>query len=92
MHIMSVYNIACEHFIRYQPVVCMLAHSEDFCTHVAGIVHALLHTRVLVKFKSSCTVYLQFQLLLLHAVETNYSSGCKIYIRLLLVIDCMTKL
>ena len=52
MHATSVY-IAYEQFIRHQPVVRTLARSEDFCTHV---VRALLHTRVFVKFKSSCTV------------------------------------
>ena len=52
MHAMNIY-IAREQFIRHQPVVCMLARSEDFCTRV---VHALLHTHVFVKFKSSCTV------------------------------------
>ena len=52
MHATSVY-IAYEQFIRYQLVVCTLARSEDFCTHV---VRALLHTRVFVKLKSSCTV------------------------------------
>ena len=51
MHAMSVY-IAREQFIRHQPVVRTLACSEDFCTRV---VRALLHTRVFVKFKSSCT-------------------------------------
>ena len=52
MHAMSVY-IAREQFIRHQPVVCTWACSEDFCTRV---VRALLHTRVFVKFKLSCTV------------------------------------
>ena len=52
MHAMSVY-IAREQFIRHQIVERMQAHSEDFHTRV---VHALLHTRVLMKFKSSCTV------------------------------------
>ena len=52
MHAMSVY-IAREQFIHHQPVMCTLARSKDFCTRV---VRALLHTRVLVKFKSSCTV------------------------------------
>ena len=37
----------------HQPVMCMLAHSKDFCTRV---VRALLHTRVFVKFKLSCTI------------------------------------
>ena len=37
----------------HQPVVCMLGSSKDFCTCV---VHALLHTHVFVKFKSSCTI------------------------------------
>ena len=39
--------------VCHQPVVCTLARSEAFCTRV---VHVLLHTRVFVKFKSSCTV------------------------------------
>ena len=52
MHATSVY-IAHEQFIRHQPVVCTLARSKDFCTHV---VHVLLHTRMFVKFKLSCTV------------------------------------
>ena len=50
MHAMSVY-IAREQFIRHQPVVCMLACSKDFCTHV---VRVLLHTRV---FELSCTIF-----------------------------------
>ena len=54
MHATSVY-IAREQFIRHQPVVCTLVRSKDFCTCV---VHALLHMRVLVKFKSSCTIVL----------------------------------
>ena len=53
MHATSVY-IARKQFIRHQPVVCTLARSEDFCIRV---VCALLHTRVFVKFKSSCTVH-----------------------------------
>ena len=53
MHATSVY-IAREQFIHHQPTVYMLACGEDFCTHV---VCALLHTRVFVKFKSSCTAY-----------------------------------
>ena len=52
MHATSVY-IACKQFIRHQPIVCTQARSEDFCTRV---VHVLLHTRVFVKFKSSCTI------------------------------------
>ena len=52
MHATSVY-IAREQFIHYQPVVCTLARSENFCTHV---VRALLYMHVFVKFKSSCTV------------------------------------
>ena len=54
MHTMSVY-IACEQFIRHQTVEWMQARSEDFHTRVA-IVRALLHTRVFMKFKLSCTV------------------------------------
>ena len=46
MHAMSVYT-AREQFIYHQPVMCMLACSEDFCTRV---VHAVLHTRVFMKF------------------------------------------
>ena len=52
MHATSVY-IAREQFIHHQPVVCTRAHSEDFCTRA---VRALLHMRVFVKFKSSCTI------------------------------------
>ena len=52
MHARSVY-IAREQFIHYQTVERTQAHSEDFHTHV---VRALLHTRVFMKFKSSCTV------------------------------------
>ena len=37
----------------HRPVVCTRARSEKFCTRV---VHALLHMRVFVKFKSSCTI------------------------------------
>ena len=53
MHATSVY-IAREQFIRHQTVERMQAHSEDFHTH---LVHALLHTHVFMKFKSSCTVH-----------------------------------
>ena len=55
MHATSVY-IARKQFIRHQPVVCTLARSEDFCTCV---VRVLLHTRVFVKFKLSCTILQQ---------------------------------
>ena len=55
MHATSVY-IAHEQFIHHQTVERMQARSEDFHTHV---VRALLHTRVFMKFKSSCTVYAQ---------------------------------
>ena len=49
---MSVY-IAHEQFICHQTVERTQACSEDFHTRV---VRALLHTRVFMKFKSSCTV------------------------------------
>ena len=49
---MSVY-IACEQFIHHQTVERTQARSENFHTRV---VCALLHTRVFMKFKSSCTV------------------------------------
>ena len=62
MHATSVY-IAREQFIRHQPIMCMLAHSEDFCTRV---VRALLHTRVFVKFKLSCTVSINKPTYILH--------------------------
>ena len=52
MHATSVY-IACKQFIRHQAVERTQARSKDFHTHV---VRALLHTRVFMKFKSSCTV------------------------------------
>ena len=52
MHATSVY-IAREQSIHHQTVECTQARSEDFHTHV---VHALLHTRVFMKFKLSCTV------------------------------------
>ena len=52
MHATSV-HIAHEQFIHHQPVVYMLVCSEDFCTRV---VRALLHTRVFLKIKSSCTI------------------------------------
>ena len=53
MHATSVY-IAREQFIRHQTVERMQTCSEDFHTRV---VRALLHTRVFMKFESSCTVY-----------------------------------
>ena len=53
MHATSVY-IAREQFIRHQTVERTQARSEDF--HIC-VVRALLHTRVFVKFKSSCTVH-----------------------------------
>ena len=52
MHTTSVY-IAREQFIRHQTVKRTQACSKDFHTRV---VRALLHTRVFMKFKSSCTV------------------------------------
>ena len=52
MHTRSVY-IAREQFICHQTVQCTQARNEDFHTRV---VHALLHTHVFIKFKSSCTV------------------------------------
>ena len=52
MHATSVY-IARKQFIRHQTVERTQARSEDFHTRV---VRALLHTRVFMKFKSSCTV------------------------------------
>ena len=54
MHATSVY-VAREQFIRHQTVERTQARSEDFHTRV---VRALLHTRVFMKFKSSCTVSL----------------------------------
>ena len=56
MHATSVY-IAREQFIRHQTVERAQAHSEDFHTR---IVRALLHTRVFMKFKSSCTVFIVY--------------------------------
>ena len=53
MHAASVY-IAREQFICHQTVERTQAHSEDFHTRV---VRALLHMRVFMKFKSSCTAY-----------------------------------
>ena len=47
-------NEHCEQFIRHQTVKRMQARSEHFYTRV---VHALLHTCVCMKFKSSCTVH-----------------------------------
>ena len=52
MHATSVY-IAREQFIRHQTVERAQARSEDF--HIR-VVRALLHTRVFMKFKLSCTV------------------------------------
>ena len=52
MHAISVY-IAREQFLRHQTVERTQACSEDF--HIR-VVRALLHTRVFMKFKSSCTV------------------------------------
>ena len=58
MHGTSVY-IAREQFIRHQTVERTRARSEEF--HIR-VVRALLHTRVFVKFKLSCTV---------HKMQTN---------------------
>ena len=58
MHATSVYiarKPAREQFIRHQTVERTQARSEDF--HIR-VVRALLHTRVFVKFKSSCTVHM----------------------------------
>ena len=52
MHATSVY-IAREQFIRHQTVERTQARSEDF--HIR-VVHALLHTCVFMKFKSSCAI------------------------------------
>ena len=52
MHATSVY-IAHEQFICHETVERTQARNEDFHTLV---VHALLHTHVFMKFKSSCTV------------------------------------
>ena len=52
MHATSVY-IAREQFLRHQTVERTQARSEDF--HIR-VVRALLHTRVFMKFKLSCTV------------------------------------
>ena len=57
MHATSVY-IAREQFLRHQTVERTQARSEDF--HIR-VVRALLHMRVFVKFKSSCTVYSYMQ-------------------------------
>ena len=57
MHTTSVY-IAREQFIRHQTVERTQACSKDF--HIR-VVHALLHTRVFMKFKSSCTVLVNLQ-------------------------------
>ena len=48
----SIY-IVHEQLRRYQPVVHLLACSEDF---PICVVHALFHTSVFFKFKSSCTI------------------------------------
>ena len=69
MHATSVY-IAREQFIHHQTVERTQARSEDFHTHV---VRVLLHTRVFMKFKSSCTVQQIFSILdsiCLHLVTT----------------------
>ena len=53
MHVPGVY-ITREQFIRHQPVVRMLAHGKDFHTCV---VRALMHTRVFMNLKLSCTIH-----------------------------------
>ena len=70
MHATSVF-IARKQFIRHQTVEHTQARSEDFHTRV---VHALLHTHVFMKFKSSCTVnyystYLKDTLLILKEIN-----------------------
>ena len=65
MHATSAY-IACEKFIRHQTVKHTQARSEDFHTRV---MRALLHTRVFMKFKSSCTV----TCITIATYELNYS-------------------
>ena len=52
MHATSIY-IARKQFLRHQTVERTQARSEDF--HIR-VVRALLHTRVFIKFKWSCTV------------------------------------
>ena len=49
----SVY-IVHEQLRRYQPLVHMLARSEDLPVRV---VRVLFHTLVFLKFKSSCTIH-----------------------------------
>ena len=53
MHATSIY-IAREQFLRHQTVERTQARSEDF--HIR-VVRALLHTRVFMKFKLSCTIH-----------------------------------
>ena len=60
MHAPSVY-IAREQFIRHQTVEHTQARSEDFQIRA---VRALLHTRVFMKFKLSCTVAMYTNLML----------------------------
>ena len=60
MHTTSIY-IAREQFIRHQTVKRTQARREDF--HIR-VVRALLHTRVFMKFKSSCTVVVVINIIL----------------------------
>ena len=70
MHAMSVY-IAREQFILHQTVERTQACSKDFHTRVVNV---LLHMRVFMKFKSSCTI---------HAVVV-----CIMYISSIYVVTC----
>ena len=58
MYTTGIY-IAREQFIRHQTVKRMQARSEDF---YPCVVRALLHTRVFIKFKSSCAVICRFDI------------------------------
>ena len=73
---MSVY-VAREQFIRHQTVKRTQARSEDFHIHV---VRALLHTRVFMKFKLSCAVYIHSPLGAMYAYVCIRQStrGCVI--------------
>ena len=72
MHTTSVY-IAREQFRRHQTVERTQARSEDF--HIR-VVRTLLHTRVFMKFKLSCTVAKEQQsfLALKPGLSSNVSS------------------
>ena len=85
MHATSIY-IARKQFIRHQTVERTYARSEDFHTRV---MRALLHTRVFMKFKSSCTICVQATAESRHSTEqSSLGKTCLLYFTMKFVTFC----